>query len=48
LRGRYRERLLVKAATDIDLPTWLRAWLSPLKIPAAVHLQVDVDPMSFL
>ncbi|MEK0082125.1 primosomal protein N' [Benzoatithermus flavus] len=48
LRGRYRERLLVKATAGIDLPGWLRAWLAPIKLPAAVHLQVDVDPVSFL
>ena len=48
LRGRYRERLLVKAAEDVDLPTWLRAWLGPIRLPAAVHLQVDIDPVSFL
>lgn len=48
LRGRYRERVLVKAAADIDLPTWLRAWLQPIKLPGAIHLQVDVDPVSFL
>jgi primosomal protein N' (replication factor Y) len=48
LRGRYRERLLVKAAEGVDLPAWLRAWLGPIKLPGAVHLQVDVDPVSFL
>jgi primosomal protein N' (replication factor Y) len=48
LRGRYRERLLVKAADGVDLPGWLRRWLGPIRLPAAVHLQVDVDPISFL
>jgi primosomal protein N' (replication factor Y) len=48
LRGRYRERLLVKAADGVDLPAWLREWLKPIRLPAAVHLQVDVDPVSFL
>ncbi|MGD9507588.1 MAG: primosomal protein N' [Geminicoccaceae bacterium] len=48
LRGRYRERLLVKAAPELDLPGWLRAWLRPLKIPGKIILQVDVDPVSFL
>jgi primosomal protein N' (replication factor Y) len=48
LRGRYRERVLVKATTEIDLPAWLRAWLGAIKLPSAVHLQVDVDPVSFL
>jgi primosomal protein N' (replication factor Y) len=48
LRGRYRERILVKATPELDLPGWLRAWLKPLKLPRAVQLQVDVDPISFL
>ena len=48
LRGRYRERLLVKAAAEIDLPAWLRRWLGPIKLPSAVMLAVDVDPYSFL
>ena len=48
LRGRYRERILVKATPELDLPGWLRAWLKPLKLPGAVQLQVDVDPISFL
>ena len=48
LRGRYRERLLIKAELDLDLPVWLRAWLGPLRLPGAVQLQVDVDPLSFL
>ena len=48
LRGRYRERILVKATPELDLPGWLRAWLKPIKLPGAVQLQVDVDPISFL
>jgi primosomal protein N' (replication factor Y) len=48
LRGRYRERLLVKAAPGLDLPAWLRAWLKPLRLPGAVQLQIDVDPISFM
>ena len=48
LRGRYRERLLVKAAAGVDLPAWLRRWLAPIRLPAAVRVQVDVDPVSFL
>jgi primosomal protein N' (replication factor Y) len=48
LRGRYRERLLVKAAEGVDLPAWLRTWLAPIRLPSAIHLQVDVDPVSFL
>jgi primosomal protein N' (replication factor Y) len=48
LRGRYRERLLVKAEARLDLPAYLRRWLGGHKLPGAVQLQVDVDPYSFL
>jgi primosomal protein N' (replication factor Y) len=48
LRGRYRERILIKAAPELDLPGWLRSWLTPLKLPGAVQLQVDIDPITFL
>ena len=48
LRGRYRERLLIKVTPELDLPAWLREWLKPIKLPGAVQLQVDVDPISFL
>jgi primosomal protein N' (replication factor Y) len=48
LRGRWRERLLVKATAEVDLPGWLAQWVSPVRLPSRVNLQIDVDPMSFL
>ncbi len=48
LRGRWRERLLVKAEPEIDLPAWLRRWLGPVRLPSQVSLQIDVNPQSFL
>ena len=45
LRGRYRQRLLVIAAPEIDLPALLRAWLKGKKLPGNLRLQVDVDPV---
>jgi primosomal protein N' (replication factor Y) (superfamily II helicase) len=47
LRGQTRERLLVQAARGVDMQAYLRAWLSKVKIPAAVRAAVDVDPISF-
>jgi primosomal protein N' (replication factor Y) (superfamily II helicase) len=47
LRGRTRERLLLQAEKTIDIQAYLRAWLALVKIPAAVRLTVDVDPVSF-
>lgn len=48
LRGRWRERILVRADTAIDLPAWLRGWLGGFRLPSQVGLQVDVDPYGFL
>ena len=42
------QRCVVKAATSLDLPAWLRGWLGAVRLPGAVQLQVDVDPISFL
>ena len=47
LRGRTRERLLVQAERSVDIQAYLRAWLARVKIPNAVRLTVDIDPVSF-
>ena len=47
LRGQTRERLLVQAAKGVDMQAYMRAWLAAVKIPAAIRVAVDVDPVSF-
>jgi primosomal protein N' (replication factor Y) len=47
LRGRTRERLLVQAEKNVDIQSYLRAWLSEVKFPSAIRLTVDIDPISF-
>jgi primosomal protein N' (replication factor Y) len=47
LRGQTRERLLVQAAKGVDVQAFLKAWLAQVKVPAAVRVAVDVDPVSF-
>jgi primosomal protein N' (replication factor Y) len=47
LRGQTRERLLVQAERSVDIQAFLRAWLESVKVPNAVRIAVDVDPMSF-
>jgi len=47
LRGRTRERLLVQAEKSVDVQAYLRAWLARVKLPNAVLLTVDIDPVSF-
>jgi primosomal protein N' (replication factor Y) (superfamily II helicase) len=49
IKGRYRFRLLVKSARAVDLPEYLREWLSlGPKTKGNLKLEVDVDPQSFL
>jgi primosomal protein N' (replication factor Y) len=49
VRGRHRWRLLVKAAREIDIQAYLRAWVANLPaIKGDVRLSIDVDPYSFL
>ena len=48
LRGRHRQRLLVIAAPEIDLPESLRPWLKSRHVPATLRLHIDIDPYSFL
>ena len=47
LRGQTRERLLVSAAKTVAVQAYMRAWLAAVKIPGAVRVTVDVDPISF-
>jgi primosomal protein N' (replication factor Y) len=49
VRGRHRQRLLVKAPRNFDLSGYLREWLAKAPKPRGnVQLAVDVDPQSFL
>jgi len=47
LRGRHRRRFLVKASRSVPLQAWLRDWLGRVPPPAAIRVQVDVDPTGF-
>jgi primosomal protein N' (replication factor Y) len=48
LRGRHRRRLLLKVRRDVAVQPILREWLSRVRVPASVKVQVDVDPVGFL
>ncbi|MGF1560626.1 MAG: primosomal protein N' [Geminicoccaceae bacterium] len=48
LRGRHRQRLLVKAIAGVDLAAIIRPWVQAVKRPSSVRLQIDIDPQSFL
>jgi primosomal protein N' (replication factor Y) len=49
IKGRYRFRLLVKSARNVDLSDYLRQWLAAGPKPKGnLKLEIDVDPQSFL
>ena len=49
IKGRYRFRLLVKSARNLDLSDYLRGWMAAGPKPKGnLTLEVDVDPQSFL
>ncbi len=49
IRGRYRVRLLLKAAKEADIQAYLRQWLSAAPSPkGSVRLMIDIDPYNFM
>jgi primosomal protein N' (replication factor Y) len=48
LRGRHRQRFLVKATRALRLQQVMRDWLTRVKLPSTVRVTVDIDPYSFL
>ena len=47
LRGRHRQRFIVRTPRDVNIQAILRDWLEPLETPSSVRLQVDIDPYHF-
>ncbi len=47
LRGKYRYRLLVRTSKAVNIQKKIGEWLEKVKIPAAVRVQVDIDPQNF-
>ncbi len=48
LRGKYRERFLVKAAKNLAIQDHVRAWIGSQPHSRALKVQVDIDPYSFV
>lgn len=48
LRGRFRRRLLLKAAKGVSVQGVLREWLGRTNIAKTVRVDVDIDPVSFM
>lgn len=48
LRGRFRYRLLVRAARSVPLQSILADWLAVVPVTGTVRRTVDIDPQSFM
>ena len=49
IRGRHRWRILLKAPRELDLQSYLRAWMSEIPpIKGDLRLSIDIDPYNFL
>lgn len=48
LRGRFRMRLLVQAAPELNLSSYLQDWRERIKLKPKYKIQVDIDPQSFM
>ena len=49
VRGRHRQRILVKSPKAFDLSGYMRGWLSHApKTRGTLKIEVDIDPQSFL
>ncbi len=48
LRGKFRYRLLLKTLKTINIQDVIKNWLSRLNFPTNVHIEVDIDPYSFM
>ena len=48
VRGRYRNRFLVRSNKKIYLQNIVRDWISSIKIPRSIRLSIDVDPYNFM
>lgn len=46
--GRYRWRFLVKGPKNVMLQPYILKWLSGIKVPSFLQVQVDIDPYGFL
>jgi primosomal protein N' (replication factor Y) len=48
LRGRFRRRLLLKAARGVAVQGIVKDWLARTDLPKQARVDVDIDPVSFM
>ena len=48
LRDKYRYRLMLKTAKNINIQSVIREWMQMVKVPSSVRVEIDIDPYSFM
>ena len=48
LRGFYRYRFLIKGKGEVRLQSFIKEWLSNIKVDRAIRIKIDIDPYNFL
>jgi primosomal protein N' (replication factor Y) len=48
IKGKYRQRLLVKAEQKFPIQRFLKDWILTVKSRKGVRIQIDIDPYNFL
>ncbi len=47
LRGRYRNRFLIKSPKNTFSQDIVKSWIENTKIPKQIRISIDVDPYTF-
>ena len=48
LRGRHRRRFLIRCESHLSSQKIIKNWLSEIKLPASLRLEIDIDPYNFM
>jgi primosomal protein N' (replication factor Y) len=47
IKRKYRYRILIKSAKNVDIQKYIEFWLNKINIPSSIHLKIDIDPYNF-
>lgn len=48
IRSKFRYRILIKTARNINIQKYIQTWLGELKTPTHISVRTDIDPYNFL
>jgi primosomal protein N' (replication factor Y) len=48
IRQKYRYKILIHTAKEINIQKFMRNWLEQVKVPSSIFLKIDIDPYNFM